>query len=262
MKALTEQGQQAVNDIAARYNLSTNAVMDMLQAVVNGGGTMAQFNIPELGGSGQWMQGGMTMVGDMFNYGLQNTVNNLCNELSNLISSQTVFREPTPQTNGQSSGWGNWWPTEFGMPTSSGSQNNVRYAYFASINRLVLDYAGNVSLYDTLDHQISGISQQQGGGSSVQFTSQYGLVNTLNLPLLSGPGTLSTTSSLNRESTLSQQPSQSTQEQTAKQASQVNSSEGADETLKKIEQMADLLKRGILNQEEFDEKKAELLARL
>ena len=33
-------------------------VLSMLWAIHVGGGTMAQFSIPELGGSGQWMQGG------------------------------------------------------------------------------------------------------------------------------------------------------------------------------------------------------------
>jgi hypothetical protein len=32
--------------------------MSMLQSVMDGNGTMAQFNHPEFGGAGQWMQGG------------------------------------------------------------------------------------------------------------------------------------------------------------------------------------------------------------
>jgi hypothetical protein len=43
--------------------------MTLLQALVNSNGTMAQFSHWELGGGGQWMRGGMTMVGDMFNCG-------------------------------------------------------------------------------------------------------------------------------------------------------------------------------------------------
>ena len=64
---VTAEAQQVISDISARYGLSQDAVVAMLYAVNSGGGTMAQFNIPELGGSGQWMRGGMTMVGDMFN---------------------------------------------------------------------------------------------------------------------------------------------------------------------------------------------------
>ena len=78
MRELTPAGQQLINDVAQRHGFSTDAVMTMLQAVVNGNGTMAQFNHWELGGGGQWMQGGMTMVGDMFNHGLKAKVDNLC----------------------------------------------------------------------------------------------------------------------------------------------------------------------------------------
>ncbi|MEQ1529381.1 MAG: SHOCT domain-containing protein [Methylococcales bacterium] len=71
------------------------------------------------------------------------------------------------------------------FPTSTGSQNNVRYAYFATIHRLAIDVNGHVTLYDTLDHQIGGFSQQQSIGGSITFTSQYGLVDVLSLPIIS-----------------------------------------------------------------------------
>jgi hypothetical protein len=38
---------------------------------------MAQFNHPEFAGSGQWMQGGMLMLGDMFNHALKGRVDAL-----------------------------------------------------------------------------------------------------------------------------------------------------------------------------------------
>ena len=95
MQQLTPAGQNIVNDIAQRYNLSQEAVVYMLGAVNQGGGSMAQFNSPELGGSGQWMRGGMTMVGDMFNNGLKSTVDNLCNELSNALVNTQMF-PPAP----------------------------------------------------------------------------------------------------------------------------------------------------------------------
>jgi hypothetical protein len=52
---LTDKGQQTINELAQRYSVSTDAVMSLLQALVNGNGTMAQFNHQELGGGGQWM---------------------------------------------------------------------------------------------------------------------------------------------------------------------------------------------------------------
>ena len=37
---------------------------------------MAQSNVPECGGSGQWMHGGMTMAGDMLNDSIKAAVDN------------------------------------------------------------------------------------------------------------------------------------------------------------------------------------------
>lgn len=56
----------------------------MLLALEQGGGTIAQFSHPEAGGNGQWMLGGMTIVGDMFNDRLKATVNALCSDLSSI----------------------------------------------------------------------------------------------------------------------------------------------------------------------------------
>ena len=82
----TDASFQNMINVANRYGISANAVTDLTQSLMRSGGTMAQFNISELGGGGQWMLGGMTMVGDMFNNGLKATVDNLCMELSNLIN--------------------------------------------------------------------------------------------------------------------------------------------------------------------------------
>ena len=70
-----------------------------------------------------------------------------------------------------------WWPDDLGQPSTSGGQNDVKYAFFGDKHRLAIQKGGNVTLYDTGDHQISGVSQQQGGSSSLAFTSQHGTVN-------------------------------------------------------------------------------------
>jgi hypothetical protein len=57
MRQLTLEGQQKITAIAQRYGVSVDAVMTLLEALIRGQGTMAQFNHAELGGSGQWMQG-------------------------------------------------------------------------------------------------------------------------------------------------------------------------------------------------------------
>jgi hypothetical protein len=95
LQQLTDQGRQKIDEIARRYSVSTDAVMTLLQALVNSNGTMAQFNHWELGGGGQWMRGGMTMVGDMFNYGLKSKVDGLCSELSQLLAQQPFVPHPS-----------------------------------------------------------------------------------------------------------------------------------------------------------------------
>ena len=89
MPRLTDQGLQKINDLAQRYEVSADAVMALLQALLNNKGTMAQFDHRELGGAGQWMAGGMTMVGDMFNHGLKAKVDGLCSELSQILAGQS-----------------------------------------------------------------------------------------------------------------------------------------------------------------------------
>lgn len=273
MQPLTPQGQQRISEIARQFYISTDAVMTMLQALINGHGTMAQFSHPELGGSGQWMQGGMTMVGDMFNNSLKAKVDSLCYELSNLLAQQPFQPAPTSfqsqnqgggQSQQQGSGYGyssgntnspvslfvpgtsgDWWPAGLGSPSSTGAQNNVRYAYFPGTRRLAIDINGEISVYDTLNHQIGGVSQQQGSGASVIFTSQFGTVDVLNLPLISGPGTLKTQQ--NTSYPASQNTQQSAQEE---------------DIFAKIQKLAVLKEKGILTEQEFTEKKAELLSRL
>ena len=127
MQNLTPEGQQLVTTMSQRYNLSHDAIVHMLIAVSNGGGSMAQFNCPELGGGGQWMRGGMTMVGDMFNYGLKNTVDNLCNDLSNALASTQVF----PIIPAGTPGSNQWWPQDLGVPFSSGAQNDIKCVSWA-----------------------------------------------------------------------------------------------------------------------------------
>jgi hypothetical protein len=91
---LSDQGLQKINDLARHYGVSADAVMTLLQALLNSNGTMAQFDHRELGGAGQWMPSGMTMVGDMFNHGLKAKVDGLCRELSRILAVQPFVRFP------------------------------------------------------------------------------------------------------------------------------------------------------------------------
>ncbi len=298
MRPLSPAGQQVIADLAQRYGFSSDAVASMLDAVVAGNGGMAQFNHPEFGGSGQWMQGGMIMLSDMFNHALKGRVDGLCRDLASLVASQPGLIRPgsfQSQNQGgygggqqqggygqqqggygqqQGGGYGggqqqqdgsgpvgpvslfvplapggssDWWGADLRWPTSTGAQNGVRYAYFAQARRLAIDVGGRVTIYDTLDHQIGGFSQQQSHGGSLTFSSQYGLVDVASLPVLSVDG-VPVAEGFRQTPPIPTPPAPSTG--------------GGADIFALIEKLAELRAKGILNEEEFAAKKAELLSRL
>ncbi len=278
MSQWTEQGEKLVNDIAQRYGTSYEAVSLMLESILRGNGTMAQFNIYELGGGGQWMRGGMTMVGDMFNYQLKSKVDGICGDLSNAILDQNIQVVPPPPPLKPGSGhpgqsapqWGQWWPSELGVPNTSGSQNQYRYAYFAGLRRLAISDGQNITVYDTLDHSIGGVSQQQGGVAGVGFTSQYGNVDLRSLPLISGinvgvsiPSTVSNQDQIHVVAPvppIMAGPDASKQPMTHTQVDAIKNPN--EDVFSTIERLAKLRDSGAITEEEFASKKTELLARI
>ena len=299
MQQLTENGRQIVNALAQRHGFSSDAVTAMLFAVAAGYGNQAQFNHPEFGGMGQWSSGGMVMIGDMFNNNLKGRVSALCQELSGLVQGQSLFAMPAQsqtqsqggslgqfsqgQSNlGQSSGGGqqqqnqgggtgtslfvavpNWWPADLGQAASLGSQNNLRYAYFPSARRLAIDVNGQVSVYDTGNHQIGGFGQQQSGDQSLTFTSQFGLVRVMDLPIVSGAPVRMPTGG----ATANFAPAHAAPPESPAPPMAVNQASGGvraapEEIFAVLEKLADLRAKGILTDTEFETKKLDLLKRL
>jgi hypothetical protein len=275
MRKLTPEGENAVADIANRHGASIDAVKTLLEALANGGGTMAQFSHPELGGSGQWLRGGMVMVGDMFNNALKAKVDGICSELSALLDQGRLNAAPQSfQSQSQSSGGsgmssgvsvffeqgannsGNWWPSDLGHPAATGAQNSVRYAYFPDTRRLVIDNAGKVDVYDTQDHAIQGFGQQQGGGASISFNSQHGLVRLDSLKRVGGEAEAEDL--VQGASHAQPQPQPQPQPSGYTPSGQGNS----DDIFASLERLGSLKEKGILTDEEFAAKKAELLKRL
>jgi Short C-terminal domain len=246
---VTPAAESAIADIAARYGLSREAVLAMLFAVQAGGGTMAQFSIPELGGSGQWMRGGMTMVGNMFDNALKARVDALCTELAQLIATTTVF--PPTATNYQGGFTAaNWWPGDLGVPSASGGQNDARYAIFPATRRLAIQIAGVTRVFDTGEHRIGGVQQQQGGrAGTVSFTSQLGTFDVSSLTELGTQQVAETPTAAPEPVTQTPPPAPGASMDPAA-------------IVAAIESLAGLHERGILSDEEFSAKKAELLGRI
>lgn len=179
---VTPEAERAIADIAARHGLSREAVLAMLFAVNDGGGTMARFSIPELGGAGVWLPNGMTVVTNMFDHELKARVNALCTELSELLATTTVFPPSAPNSIAGYS-VGAWWPVELGVPSISGGRNECRYAIFPSIRRLAVQIYGATRLFDTNGHRVETIVQRHGHGfESIEFVSQYGIFAISSLP--------------------------------------------------------------------------------
>jgi hypothetical protein len=266
MKAtVTPDAENAIGDIAQRQGLSREAVLAMLLALRAGGGTMAQFSIPELGGTGQWMRGGMTMVGDMFDNALKARVDALCNELTQLLATTTVFPASTAQSElGFTSN--NWWPADLGVPSAVGGQNDVRYAFFPSTRRLAIQMNGVTRVFDTGDHHIGGVQQQQGTGySSVSFTSQLGTFGVSSLTELGTRQVAETPAAAPAPQFQSQyqsEPAAQPAPQTPPAYPTTGAPGDAAAVVAAIESLAGLHQRGILSNEEFAAKKAELLGRL
>jgi len=170
-------------DIIARlardHGLSTGAVAAVLQALRHGGGTMAQFSHAEFGGMSQW-SAGMTMVGDMFNDSLKAKLSAVAGERSVYVRNQPAEQPAglaeTSYRSGVASGADAWWPAMLGQPSAVGSQNDMRYAVFPAAHRLAIDDHGSMMIYDSGDHDITGVSQSQSSESTLTFASQLGLV--------------------------------------------------------------------------------------
>ena len=189
---------------------------------------------------------------------------------------------------------GGWWPADLGTPSSVGGQNDQGYAYFPATRRLAIRRGGQVTIYDTLDHQIGGVSQQQGGGNSLSFSSQRGQFQVDSLPVVSGDGAPAPAAPAPSASVPAAPapaapapvapapaPAAARPEPTpepvaapatpaipkapaapATPAAPIGSSAAGGDPLAMLERLAALREKGILTDEEFAAKKAELLQRL
>ena len=59
----------------------------------------------------------------------------------------------------------------------------MRYACFPDARRVAVEQGGQVTVYDSGDHRISGVSQSQSGAQELVFSSQSGSVSAFDLPV-------------------------------------------------------------------------------
>jgi hypothetical protein len=168
----------------------------------------------------------------------------------------------------------NWWPADLGVPSATGAQNDARYAVFPGTRRLAIQINGVTKIFDTGEHRIGGVQQQQGGGyGSVGFSSQFGTFAVSTLSELDAQQVAETPVAApapqrqgQYQSTPVPQPARtapSAAPAPAPVAAPAPGGAGDPATIvAAIESLAGLHQRGILSDDEFAAKKAELLARL
>jgi hypothetical protein len=165
-----------ISELAAKFRVGAEAVEALIRAIRSGNGRQAQFSHPDLGGMGQWDGGNMIMIGDMFNHSLKDRVAKLCQAISSQLDDFPEEENLATTQLGRGTVSRNWWPSNLGTPSSAGAQNNMRYACFPDIHRLAIERDGQVTIYDTGAHRLSGFSQQQSSRQTLTFTSQDGPV--------------------------------------------------------------------------------------
>jgi hypothetical protein len=240
-----------LRSVAERHGVSLDAVRHLVRALERGHGTMAQFDHPDLGGMGQWFAGGMVMVGRMFDDALKARVGALCTELAGALPAGG-FADAAPAAR---RGGGEWWPAGLGAPASTGSQNGMRYAYFPAHRRLAIESGSGVALYDTGEHRITGVSQANG---SLGFTGPAGAVALDRLRRIEAEVAAPRQADPDR----ADRPPAAPAGIQAPAAAGAPDSASPDDVLTTLERLAGLHARGVLTDQEFSTKKAELLARL
>lgn len=172
----------ALAGIAQQHGFARDAVHAMWESLRCGQGHMARFDHAEFGGNGQWLHGGVIVLGDIFNDALSLRVGALCDELSQLLAVHPEWAaEPLRRLSVH------WWPAGLSTPASSGAQNGIRYAWFPAQRRLAVERDGAVTLYDTDDHRIGGVAHLQGGVGPLCFSSQNGPIDLATLRRVENP---------------------------------------------------------------------------
>jgi hypothetical protein len=253
MSKLTPEGELIVQALAAQYKIGADAVKVMLDAVAKGGGGAAKFNLPEFGGPGEWMRG-MPLMGGMGGDPVKATVDSLCNVLSALMAAQASLFMPASQWPASA----RWWPAQLGEPSSTGTRASSRYAYFAQIRRLAVDSGGRVEVYDTTGFNIEGLGPQGADGEALTFASNRGPVRLDAFPRAYGMTAPEAAPGPEAEA-----PTPGTGAAAPEAAPAQKPATGdAGSILMLIAQLGTLKEKGILTEEEFAAKKAELLSQL
>lgn len=146
--------------LAKDFQVSADTIAIIVDAMLRGRGEQARFHVPELGGQGIWKRQHGAIIGNGFDEGRNRQATDLCNAIRNALSTEdsrsTLEMQSVTDTSdlmpvsiqpGQDEA--NWWPKEFGTADARGQFENLRYAYFAAHDRLVVQTSQRTRIFDT-----------------------------------------------------------------------------------------------------------------
>lgn len=186
MKKLTELGIGKVGEIALTYGLSSNTLKDILCSMLNSQGAGATFFVPEWDAEVEWHPRDKTLIDHRGEEDLAGTVDDLCKDLMSVLISDKPYIENIPDsTEGDDQNRQNW-PVIFGEPTQVFINEEVAFAFFERVHRLVVDKQHLRYIYDTRHFRIDGKLPVEKEGSLV-FWGPDGEVDCNDLHLVSNP---------------------------------------------------------------------------
>jgi hypothetical protein len=155
--------------LATTFEISEDSVSIVVEAILRGRGEKARFNIPELEGQGIWKQKHGAVMGNGFDDALNEKATELCIAIQAALTSEAnrttlEFSRVTDTTDMMSvsieasEDGANWLPKEFGEADVKGETGTLRYAYFASHNRLVVQTSQRTRFFDTSGFEFHSLS--------------------------------------------------------------------------------------------------------
>jgi len=176
--------RDVIQSVAERYLIDEPVVRRLYDQLKGSCATACRFDIPELGGVGEWSPGHVTGAPGA-DHSLRMRIDGLCSELAALIQgSQTSAPEaltreahtaPASARVDLPAG-DSWWPASFGSPAVSGDKFGMRFAFFPRAKRLLVQQGGRIDAHDTSDDQITGVAEMTGGTSDLGFNTNRGAV--------------------------------------------------------------------------------------
>lgn len=158
-----------LRQLAGQSGFHPETIQLLWEGLRRTGGGQVQFDIPELGGPGQW-QRGMLMISDWNNHALKTRLSTVLDELSSRAAVPEAAADE--KNDDPSEGW-------------RGRQNETGYVFYPGRHLLIVN---EKKAYDTRSYQVYGFGQsQQNGRQELTLLTNKGEISLSSLPETTWP---------------------------------------------------------------------------